>query len=59
MSVEIGEVCGMLLQVPSVVSAYENMQSRKDLPRDERIYKLVQVPSDLLKQMRLDFSSYE
>jgi len=45
--------------VPSVVSTYENMQSRKDLPRDERIYKLVQVPSDLLKQMRLDFSSYE
>jgi hypothetical protein len=57
MSVEIGDMCGMLLSVPSVVSMYENMQSLKDLPRAERLYKLVQVPSDLLKQMSLDFSS--
>jgi hypothetical protein len=57
MSVEIGDVYGMLLPVPSVVSAYENMQSLKDLPRAERLFKLVQVPFDLLKQMNLDFSS--
>jgi len=57
-SVEVGDMCGMLLPVPSVVSAYESMQSLKDLPRAERLYKLVQVPCDLLKQMGMDFTSH-
>jgi len=57
-SVEVGDVCGMLLQVPSVVSAYESMQNLKDLPRSERLHKLLQVPCDLLKQMGMDFTSH-
>jgi len=57
-SIEVGDVCGMLLPVPSVVSSYEGMQNLKDLPRDERIHKLLQVPCDLLKQMGMDFTSH-
>ena len=56
-SIEVGDVYGMLLPVPSVVSAYESMHSLKDLPPAERLYKLVYVPCDLLKQMGMDFTS--
>ena len=53
MSVEIGEIYGMLLPVPSVVSVYENMQSLKEMAIDERICKLVQIPRKLFKQISL------
>jgi len=55
LSVEIGDVCGMLLPVPSVVSAYENMQGLKELASGERIYKMIQVPRDLFKQISMGF----
>ena len=57
MSVEIGEVYGMLLPVPSVVSVYENMHSLKELAIDERIGKLVQIPRNLLKQISMGSNS--
>ena len=53
MSVTVGDMCGMLLPVPSVVSVYENMQSLKDLPKDERLCKMIQLPCDLFKQIEM------
>jgi len=51
LSIEVGNTCGMLLRVPTVISSYEDTTVLKDLPPHERRHKLIQVPIALLRQM--------
>lgn len=56
MSVEIGDLCGLLVQIPAVVSAYEDMSSLTNLPRGQRLRKIIEIQPSLLKQMNMDFT---
>jgi len=51
LSVEVGNVCGMLLRVPTVISSYEDTTLLKELPSSDRRQKIMQVPIALLRQM--------
>ena len=56
LSVEIGDLCGMLLKIPTVVSPYEDMSSLNELPRCQRLYKTIEIQPGLLQQMNTDFA---
>ena len=51
MSLEVGSICGMLLQIPAVVSSYEDTTMLKNMQVHARCKKIVQVPLSLLRQM--------
>ena len=51
-SLEIGSICGMILPIPDVVSAYEDLSSLKKLETAARALKIIEVPLSIFSQMQ-------